>query len=72
MIKLKIEEYCNNCPDFEPEVEKDVAKIAEPSESYHTGPKVRVTTNIYCKRRLCCRCLRDSIKKHVDEAKSGD
>lgn len=70
MIELKIEEYCNNCPDFEPEIEKDTIYI-ENITSYRTGPKVRVTTNIYCKRRLCCRCLRDSIKERVDEAKEG-
>ena len=65
MIELKIEEYCNNCPDFEPEVEKDTAVMSDLA-LYHTGPKIRVTTNIYCKRRLCCRCLRDSIRDRVN------
>ena len=66
MIELKIEEYCNNCPDFEPEVRKEIVNIEDFSVIYRTGPKVRVTTYIYCKRRLCCRCLRDSIKERVN------
>ena len=66
MIKLKIEEYCNNCPDFEPDVEKDTKVIDDYSLVYHSGPKIQVTTNIYCKRRLCCRCLRDSIRERVN------
>ncbi len=64
MIELRIEEYCNDCPDFVPEVEKDIIK--DDFTLYRSGPKLKVNTNVYCKRRVCCRCLRESISNRVN------
>lgn len=61
MIKLEIEEYCDNCPEFDAHVEKDVI-FAGYSKKYFK-------THITCEHKDKCQCLKDMIEK---EAKKRD
>lgn len=56
MIKLNIEDYCQNCPDFEPK--KEVM-------TYFSGDKViERHTTVYCKYKDRCA----SIARYLKEA----
>ena len=57
MIKLEIDEYCDNCPQFDAHVEKDVL-FAGHSKKYFN-------TNITCEHKDKCRCLKDMIEKET-------
>lgn len=60
MIKLSVGEYCQNCPDFEPEVEK-----TEYSTFDHDFCENRVHTEtlVMCKYRSRCLSQLDYLKK---------
>lgn len=53
MIKLEVEEYCNECPNFEPEV----AKI-----NIDGFFKVVCNTNIFCEHRHKCNNIAEYMK----------
>lgn len=55
MITLDIELYCNNCPDFEPDV--DIPCL---HSSY--GDKQIYNTFIRCKNRNKCKTIYDYLK----------
>ena len=54
MIKLEVEQYCQNCPEFEPVVDSTALFINE-------GDVVRRETTVTCKHRE--RCI--NIFKHI-------
>lgn len=68
MIKLEVEEYCNECPEFEPDVE---------SESYHYNDDLKCQTIHYCKKTIRCthakRCkaMLRYLEKKAKEANDG-
>lgn len=49
--------YCDNCPEFDAHVEKDVL-FAGHSKKYFN-------TNITCEHKDKCRCLKDMIEKET-------
>lgn len=57
MIKLEIKDYCQDCPAFEPRVEK-----------FSDYPKNTVTTTVYCEsEKRCARLvqyLERTMRKH--------
>lgn len=53
MIKLELEEYCDKCPNFEPEV----AKI-----NVDGFFKVECNTTIFCEHRHKCNCIAKYMK----------
>lgn len=56
-INLCVQDYCQNCPDFEVEVEQ-ISTCSEYDDPY------TIDTNIYCKNRnKCARLL-----KHISTA----
>ena len=57
MIKLEIDEYCDNCPEFDAHVEKDVI-FAGYSKKYFK-------THITCEHKDKCQCLKDMIEKET-------
>lgn len=75
MITLKVEDYCHDCPDFEPDVEKN-------SETLHrndpfTGPFYTETitfhtTTIHCKHRYRCESVKEYMRKQLEEEKKND
>lgn len=61
MIKLSIEEYCHNCPDFEAEVEKDTVEVYD-FDSFGTTEKT--DTTIKCANCERCDAIRQYLAKH--------
>lgn len=62
MIRLEVEEYCENCPEFTPEVEKPTVLYAN-CEVY----EVYGDTIIRCECRNRCRRIFDHIKKEKNK-----
>lgn len=64
MITLKVEAYCQNCIDFEPEVDKDGITY-ECSDFTSSGTRSRTfcETLITCKHAQRCACIKDYIKE---------
>lgn len=65
MIRLDVEQYCHECPDFEPDVqrpEKDILYGSDPS-----GRSLQLVsmsdTIIRCKYRDRCRALSRYLEK---------
>ena len=46
MIKLAVEDYCSECPGFEP--------ACESSMSMQEGGRDELITTVYCARRVMC------------------
>lgn len=57
MIKLEVEEYCDDCPEFDAHVEK-VVLFAGYSKKY-------CNTNITCEHKDKCKRLKDMIEKET-------
>lgn len=57
MIKLEVEEYCDDCPEFDAHVEKEVL-FAGYSKKY-------CNTNITCEHKDKCKRLKDMIEKEA-------
>lgn len=75
MIKLKIDDYCENCDEFEPEVEKDKMHLSDRpvdfNQSYwEFGSQFKYFTTITCKHRERCKSIADYIKKNIEKEKS--
>lgn len=71
MIKLNIEDYCESCPDFEPDVKKEVLT----TENYHYLESTfkYANTIITCKSRDRCNCFyRDMARKSEREKRKGE
>jgi hypothetical protein len=64
MIELKVEDYCADCPDFKPEVDKSLWR-----NDYSLVPTEKAVTAIYCVHRNKCKCLYDYIKKDIGRIK---
>lgn len=65
MIRLYVQNYCHDCPEFEPDVEKDTIY----SENYLMGKRTTHTqTDIYCKHRDRCA----SMVEFLEERKKND
>lgn len=58
MIKLCVEDYCQNCTDFEPDV-----------ETYTTvsAGKICNQTNVSCEHRQRCKKLVEYLRKEANE-----
>lgn len=55
MINLEVQFYCQNCPDFEPEVEQ---------EQFYDY----INTIIRCKHRIRCKTIYDYITKQKEKS----
>ena len=64
MIELDVEKYCENCPGFEADVERDHIEDGIGDEGYHI-------TTITCKsKRRCAAMMRYLRKEHNKEVMS--
>lgn len=55
MIVLKVEEYCHNCPEFEPDVDKDKEEMYEYNLMARSESRqVSCTTTVTCQHRHRC------------------
>ena len=64
MITLDIDDYCNNCNEFDADVEKDMVVL---SNIHKSNPTCKCNTTITCKHRFRCQ----SIKGYLDIQKNG-
>lgn len=64
MIKLSVEEYCQNCPWIEPDIERPV-ELFSCSELYSTVGD----TTIKCKNRHICDRVAMAVEKRFYESK---
>ena len=64
MIKLEVEKYCENCPEFEASVEQNVIGMAA-YDSLATQPihESFCNTVISCEHRERCRVIMDYLSK---------
>ena len=58
MITLKVEDYCHNCPNFEPEA-------ATIGITHGFSDKMIYETYVYCKKHETCEKIYEHIKKET-------
>lgn len=64
MIKLKVEPYCQDCSDFEVEIEKPQAYYAAFNRCVTIGDTV-----IFCEHRDRCHRIMEHLKAELEENK---
>lgn len=76
MIKLEVETYCQTCPEFEPDVEKDVEERMYYDSFWFDSKTVSIcNTIVRCKHRNRCASIHDDIEKKIrkeQEKKNND
>lgn len=68
MIKLIVEKYCHNCPEFEPDVDKKVASSEEIDfTEVMYGRKIRYfcETVIKCEHHARCQAIRNRLESEL-------
>lgn len=66
MIKLEVEKYCEDCPEFESEVDKDIVELYNSSLRDYIET---AETRIYCRHRKRCDNMVNFLKLKNDEGK---
>ena len=61
MIKLNVENYCHNCPYFNP--------ISNRLETFDMS---YIDTYVECSDRLKCEAIHNQLKKEIETLKEGD
>lgn len=72
MITLKVEDYCHNCPEFEPDVDKNTTEYFESdSMSFMRREKrtVMCETTVTCEHRLRCAAIYECATNKAREKK---
>ena len=68
MITLKVEDYCHNCPEFEPDVDKDTQEMVEYNMANRSERRqVFCTTTVTCQHRHRCAAIYEHAAKQVKE-----
>ena len=65
MIALDIDDYCNNCNEFDADVEKDMVVLSNIQKSNQT---CKCNTTITCKHRFRCQ----NIRGYLNIQKNGE
>ena len=63
MIKLNVEDYCQNCPYFDP--------ISNRLETLDFDMD-HIITYVECSDRLKCEAIHNQLKKEIETLKEGD
>ena len=64
MITLKVEEYCHNCPEFEPDVDKDEQEMISYDMSMRQENRtIYCTTTVTCQHRYKCAAIYEHASK---------
>ncbi len=66
MIMLNIDNYCNNCNEFDADVEKDIVVLH--NDDKNLNQVCKCNTTITCKHRFRCQ----SIRGYLDSQKNGE
>lgn len=65
MIRLEVEDYCSNCPEFDPDVDRVVTEC----KSFDGDDCITIVdTIVTCEHKLRC----NSIKKYMESHKKGE
>lgn len=70
MIRLIVEEYCQNCPEFEPDVNKDKQEMVDIDLVSFMGRekrKVFCNTTVACQHRDRCAVIYECATNKVRE-----
>lgn len=72
MIKLEVENYCQSCPEFEPDVDRNTQRyFAEDFNPFAYEPRVYTVcdTIVRCEHRVRCQCIKTQIEIDLDKNK---
>ena len=72
MITLKVEEYCHNCPEFEPDVDKNEVEYFESDPTSFMRQEKRTVmcdTTVTCQHRNRCAAIYACAANKVREKK---
>lgn len=64
MIELKVDEWCENCSDFEPDVKKEILYNDSPSDWDEICEIKLVNTTILCENRVKCARIRENLANY--------
>jgi hypothetical protein len=67
MIELRADPYCQNCPEFEPVVDRDIREYTN-FDIRDRGEKIftECDTTIICAHKLRCYSMRNHIKRELE------
>lgn len=68
MIELKVAGFCNNCPEFEPEVDRD---ILYSHNFFGEREEQMVLTKVTCIHEHRCRSMVDFLETQRKEKSDG-
>ena len=68
MIKLEVEKYCENCPEFEADVDK-TSYISSSMQSIHES---FCNTVISCEHKNRCRVIMDYLSKEKKDEQHNE
>lgn len=60
MIELSVEDYCQECPEFDPEVNRSIIRSWDDS-------KLFLSTNVFCKYAQRCKAMEKHFSKGEEE-----
>lgn len=61
MIEVKVDDYCQNCPELELELKTDILEFT----SYEPVQHFEIVHNITCKHLLRCRAMSQTLRKEM-------
>lgn len=71
MIKLNIEPFCENCPYFEPDVEKAEIRSLFNSMENESIDFIYRDTIIRCEKRSICENIKNYLKTRLDNEENN-
>ena len=63
MIKLRVEDYCQDCSEFEPEIHKENYMHECAYGFLEKVTKTKTDTYITCKHAQRCACIEECLEK---------
>ena len=64
MIELKVDDWCKDCGEFEPELVRDTTEFRDYVSLYENVTR-KTDTMIICKHRDRCRCIAKYIENQI-------
>ena len=64
MIELKVDDWCKDCGEFEPELVRDTTEFRGYVSLYENVTR-KTNTTIICKHRDRCRCIAKCIENQI-------
>ena len=70
MIMLNIDNYCNNCNEFDADVEKDIVVLH--NDDKNLDQVCKCNTTITCKHRFRCQSIREYLDVQKKTERKND